>query len=180
MMITIRERDNVKEMEYDWYEIENACMDLKDLLIASNWEPDYIVGITRGGAIPAILLSQLLGIPMKPLMVNLRDHEDCTHDLGMAEDAYGYPAEENKKNILIVDDINDSGATIAWIKKSWQEACLPNDTRWNNIWGHNVRFATIVNNIASSEKVDYTTEQIDKSKEDIWVVYPWEAWHRGF
>ena len=41
----------------------------------------------------------------------------------MSEDAYGYPGsdtDENKKNILIVDDINDTGATFNWIKEDWE------------------------------------------------------------
>ena len=46
------------------------------------------------------------------------------------------------KNILIVDDINDTGATFNWIKKDWQSGCLPDNEAWNNVWGNNVRFAT--------------------------------------
>jgi hypoxanthine phosphoribosyltransferase len=95
----------------------------------------------------------------------------------MAEDAFGSTREDGfptPKNILIVDDINDQGSTIAWIKEDWQSGCLPNDERWNHIWGQNVRFATLTNNLASKESVDYSVWEVNKAEEDCWLVYPWE------
>ena len=143
-----------------------------------NWRPDYIVGITRGGSIPAVLLSQYLEIPMQSLDVSLRDGGSTVSNCGMAEDAFGYNAAEVGdplcKNILVVDDINDQGSTIAWIKKDWQESCLPNDARWEHVWGQNVRFATLTNNLASKEDVDYSVWEVNKVEEDCWLVYPWE------
>jgi len=78
------------------------------------------------------------------------------------------------KNILVVDDINDQGSTIAWIKQDWQSSCLPNDARWEHVWGQNVRFATLTNNLASKESVDYFIWEVNKVEEDCWLVYPWE------
>jgi hypothetical protein len=95
----------------------------------------------------------------------------------MAEDAFGSTREDGfpmPKNILIVDDINDQGSTIAWIKEDWQSGCLPNDERWDHIWGQNVRFATLTNNLASKESVDYSVWEVNKAEEDCWLVYPWE------
>ena len=40
-----------------------------------------------------------------------------------------------RKNILIVDDINDTGATFNWIKEDWPSGCLPMDTRWGSSLG---------------------------------------------
>jgi hypoxanthine phosphoribosyltransferase len=106
----------------------------------------------------------------------------------MADDAFGIVAEEDRavyksrwdpamrKNILIVDDINDTGATFNWIKQDWQSSCLPNEEEtWNTVWGNNVRFATLTNNDASDfDDVRYTCHEINKSEEDVWLVYPWE------
>ena len=167
----------MKKVFYNWQQIEGVCLDIVRQMQQDDWMPDYIVGITRGGAIPAVLISQFLDVPMKPLMVNLRDNPDTVSDLGMADDAYGYNSdigEQVCKNILIVDDINDTGATIAWIKKDWQSSCLPDDARWNHVWGQNVRFATLTNNLASKEEVDYSVWEVNKAEEDCWLVYPWE------
>ena len=190
----------MKKIYYSWAQIEGAIVDIARQLQKDQWHPQYIVGITRGGAIPAVMLSQYLGVPMRPLEVSLRDGGECVSDCGMAEDAFGYPKQEiyvedendigavldaassllempeapNYKNILVVDDINDSGATIAWIKKDWQTSCLPNDPDWEHVWGNNVRFATLTNNLASTESVDYSVWEVNKSEEDCWLVYPWE------
>ena len=167
----------MKKVYYSWKDVEGACLDIARQVVASQWRPDYIVGITRGGAIPAVMLSQFFGIPMRPLQVSLRDGGDCVSDLGMAEDAFGH--EEDPKNILIVDDINDQGSTIAWIKQDWPSGCFPDHNQWTKTWGYNVRFATLTNNMASKETVDYSVWEVNKAEEDCWLVYPWEEFWRN-
>jgi xanthine phosphoribosyltransferase len=136
------------------------------------WRPDYIVGISRGGLLPAVMISHYFEIPMKPLQVSLRDGGDCVSDLGMAEDAF-----EGKK-ILIVDDINDQGSTINWIKKDWPSGCFPSDERWGNVWGNSVRFAVVVDNLSSQSMINmsYWGMEVNKAEEDIWIEFPYEEW----
>ena len=43
--------------------------------------------------------------------------------------------EYDKKKILIVDDLNDSGATINWIMNDWMDACKKNSPAWDDVWG---------------------------------------------
>lgn len=152
-----------------------------------NWKPDYIVGLTRGGLIPAVMLSQYLNIPMHTLNVSLRDSSiGPESNLWMSEDAFGYDSNPDttikcnsllKKKILIVDDINDSGATLNWIKDDWQGSCLPSAVDWNYVWGNNVRFAVLINNEASEFKdPNYVGKFINKAEKDEWCVFPWENW----
>ncbi len=182
----------MKKVYYSWRQVEGAVLEITRQMSIDNWRPDYIVGITRGGATPAILLSQYLNVPMRPLEVSLRDGGECVSDLGMAEDAFGcVPLEEQekiksrwdpsfKKKILIVDDINDSGATLEWIKKDWPSGCYPNEENvWNSVWHHNVRFAVLTNNMSSNFKgIDYYAWEVNKHEEDCWLVYPWEEFWR--
>jgi hypoxanthine phosphoribosyltransferase len=157
------------------------------------WRPDYIVGLTRGGLVPATMLSHYMNIPMQTLNVSLRDSEiGPESNLWMAEEAFGYVPKdltviENagrsdpafKKNILIVDDINDTGSTLNWIQEDWRSGCLPDDPAWDNVFGNNVRFAVLINNEASKFKdVDYVGLHINKMEEPIWCVFPWEEWWR--
>ena len=141
-----------------------------------DWRPDYIVGLTRGGLIPAVWLSEYLDIPMHTLEVKLRDHSNTESNLWMAEDAFGYNTEP--KNILIVDDLNDTGATLDWIIKDWQSSCLPNDPKWDNVWSNNVRFAVLLDNLSSkfSRSVDYCGAEITTAEDPSWIVFPWENW----
>lgn len=155
-------------------------------LIADDWRPDYIVGITRGGLTPAVMISHYLKIPLYTLKVALRDG-DTECNAWMSEDAFGYSLDvdgkqlpssvDNRKRILIVEDINDTGETIAWIKQDWQASCRPDDMdSWDDIWHETVRFAVLVNNAASKANVDYTGCDINKAEDDAWIVFPWEAW----
>jgi hypoxanthine phosphoribosyltransferase len=158
---------------------------------ADDWRPDYVVGLTRGGLVPAVMLSHYLEVPMETLKVSLRDSDHGPEsNLWMAEEAFGYvPKEEqlladfdysiNAKNILVVDDINDTGATLNWIREDWPSGCLPDHERWKTVWGNNVRFAVLINNEASEFKdVDYVGMSINKLEEPIWCVFPWEEWWR--
>ena len=139
----------------------------------ARWRPDYIVGLTRGGLIPATMLSHWMQVPMHTLNVSLRDGSELgpESNLWMAEDALA------GKNILIVDDINDSGATLEWIKKDWPSGCFPHDVAWNEVWNESVRFAVLVNNEASEfKRIDYAASYINKAEEDQWIDFPWETW----
>lgn len=182
----------MKKIHYSWQDVKNQTQEILRQLHNDDWRPDYIVGITRGGAVPAVMISQYLEIPMRPLEVSLRDGGQCVSDCGMAEDAFGYVPQDCidhtaavhggksdpafQKNILIVDDINDSGATINWIKKDWAGSCLPSHPVWNEVWGNNVRFATLIDNAASDALVEYRAVEIDKVKDPCWIVFPWEEW----
>lgn len=165
----------IKKHHYSWQDIERACTNIALQMYKDNWRPDYIVGITRGGNVPATILSNMLDIRCEALKVSLRDDQfGPESNLWMSEEAFGYALP--KKKILIVDDINDTGATFNWIKQDWQSSCLPDDDKWNTVWGNNVRFATLTDNGASSfGEVNYTCHEINKAEEDIWLVYPWEC-----
>lgn len=170
-----------------WSQTQGMVLEIARQLTNDQWKPDIIVGITRGGAVPAVLLSQYLSVPMVPLAVSLRDHPTTTSACDLAETALGYvPLEQRehaarceqsdlfKKNILIVDDINDSGATVRWIKNDWRRSCLPAHPKWNSVWDKNVRFAALVNNLSSSEHINYSAMSVDKFYEDVWIEFAWE------
>ena len=149
----------MKKVHYTDQDIRSFVHNIIRDMRRDNWQPDYIVGLTRGGLTPANMLSQYLEIPMETLKVSLRDSRTQSEsNCWMAEDAMGY--EKEPVNILVVDDINDSGATIAWIKQDWPGSCLPANEKWNSCWGTNVRFATVVNNLASTETVEYAAMEI--------------------
>ena len=161
---------NVKKHYYTWEDVEQMCFDIFKQIYQSNWRPDYIVGLTRGGNIPATILSHMMNVPAEALKISLRDHTSSVSDCCMAEDAY------NGKNILVIDDINDTGATLSYLCDDWKMSCIPNDPKWlMEVFGHNVKFATLTENLASEfDKVSFWSHEVNKAEEDVWLVYPWE------
>lgn len=166
----------LNKVYYSWQDINHQVAELVHQIITSDWKPDYIVGLTRGGVTPAVMLSHYLGVKMYTLDVRLREGDDVGPESNawMAEDAFGYV--QDPMNILIVDDINDTGATFNWIKQDWASGCLPDNPKWKNIWHDNVKFAVLTNNLASPTCVDYSAQEVNKAEEDCWLVYPWEEW----
>jgi hypoxanthine phosphoribosyltransferase len=160
--------------------IEKGIHTIVNGMYADEWRPDYIVGITRGGLIPAVMMSHLTGIKMYTLDVRLRDGNEQESAYWMAEDAFGIfqmgGTYEDKK-ILILDDINDTGATFQWIKEDWPAGCHPDEKhRWDEVWHKNVRFAALVNNLSSEFDVDYSSLEINKKENPEWIVFPHEEW----
>ena len=182
----------IKKHYYSWTDVEKMCVSIVNQMYADNWRPDYIVGLTRGGNVPATIISNMTGICCEALKVSLRDDKQghgSESNCWMAEDAYGYYTPETsgefvpgghsidrQKKILIVDDINDTGSTFNWIMQDWESGCMPHHLEvWEKVWGNNVRFATLTENLASEfDKVSYTCHEINKAEEDVWLVYPWE------
>lgn len=164
---------NTTKKYYNWQDVERAAQSIIMQMYKDEWRPDYIVGLTRGGLPLAVLISHMASVRMETLKVKLRDLNDnedgCESNCWMAEDAF------EGKNILIVDDINDTGATFDWITRDWPAGCLPNDPKWDNVFGNNVRFATMTENLSSNfELVKYHWDEVNKAEDDVWLVYPYE------
>ena len=97
-----------------------------------------------------MMLSHYLGIKMHTLDVRLRDGD-------IKENAKYLKTQMIKgANILIVDDINDTGATFKWIKDDWN---VPNDSTKSN-----VKFAALIDNLPSDFVVEYNGVEINKEE----------------
>lgn len=163
-----------EKLYLDYKAVENHVTKIGREILLSSWHPDIIVGLTRGGLLPATLLSQYLQVPMTALDVSLRDNSAIPNEscAWLADDALG-----KRTNILVVDDINDTGATIEWIIEDWQRSARPQSPEWNHVWGDSVRFAVVVDNESSNYKeCSYSGLDINKFEKDVWVVFPWEDW----
>jgi uncharacterized protein len=68
--------------------------------------------------------------------------------------------------LLFVEDINDSGRTIGELRAALAE---------QEAIAANIRFAVLLDNSRSAERVDYCFRSIDRSVTKDWFVFPWEA-----
>lgn len=156
-------------------DVKDMVSDILEQMMDDKFIPDFVVGITRGGLMPAVLISQRLSIPMETLKISLTDNFGKESKYWLENMATGYPYGHNIKNILIVDDINDTGKTMETLKNDWE---TNNKTffQWKQVWHNNVRFATLVNNEGSTFNTDYTSLRINKVLENTWIEFPWENW----
>ena len=121
-------------------------------------KPDMVIGIQRGGLIPAVHLSHYYDIPLQTMTVSFRDQSNVVGFDVLAK------VDPNIKT-LIIDDINDSGKTFNYIKE-------------RNKNNKNIIYCSLVDNLNSDFQVNYFGIEIDK-KEEQWVVFPWENWWSG-
>lgn len=130
-------------------------------IAADDWTPSFIIGIGRGGLAPAVYLSHATGLPMLSV-----DHSSKVEDFSDAPLVRLAARTRDGERLLFVDDINDTGATIGKLRAALAAAGAVSD---------GVRFATLLDNSQSSERVEYRAEVIDRRTRKDWFVFPWEA-----
>lgn len=157
-------RDDRSEPELAYIAYETFLEDVAEVarkLEAESWVPDFLVGVGRGGLVPAAFLSHRLDIPMLSVDVSSGDADFCDELLvKLAGKTTG------GRRILIIDDINDSGNTI----ESFRAALAAHGCD-----GSCVRVAVLISNLRSPAAVDYWSRTIDRALDKRWFVFPWEA-----
>ena len=135
-------------ISYSWDTINDLVTTIHNRVSA--WKPTHIVGITRGGLIPAVMLSHRLDLPMEVLGVSFRDNK-ATHHTKFK------PIPDAK--YLVVDDINDSGMTFSVVSQVFKNRHLHFIT------------AALINKEKSGFDVDFYGEMF---YDDNWINFPWE------
>ena len=123
-----------KKEYYDWKWVDDQLESIGEKLEAIK-SPEFVTGIPRGGLIPAVLLSHKFKIPY----------------IGL-EAAKTLPG-ALKRKVLVIDDIADSGNTLAQIER------------------HNFITATLAVRYNSLYTPTYVGTTIE---DDHWMVFPWE------
>ena len=91
----------------DWAYIDNWVNKLAELIRENEIKYDYIVALGRGGLIPGAMLSYKLDIKnLQNLGINTRQED------GKYLETLVYQRPTISGNVLVVDDINDSGKTF--------------------------------------------------------------------
>jgi hypoxanthine phosphoribosyltransferase len=141
-----------------WNKIYDMLFSQAEKIRQSGFKPDVIVGITKGGWVPARVLSDLLEIPD---LVTVR----VEFYLGVAETrnepvlTQGVSAAVTGKKALIVDDVADTGKSLQLAR----ERVLQQGAT-------EVRIATVYRKPWSLIKPDYY-----ETETSCWIVFPWET-----
>ena len=141
-----------------WSEVQRLCLRLASLIRDSNYEPDIVVAIARGGYVPARLLCDYLDIMA---LTSIKIEHYLAGSAKQEQAVIRYPlctAIENKR-VLLVDDVNDSGDTLD-VAVQHLLSFQPRE----------VRIAVMHHKISTHFKVDYQAKTIIKWR---WLIYPW-------
>lgn len=140
---------------YTWKDIDTAVSSIVSEL---KYEPELIVGIARGGLVPAVMFSHALNIPLEVLYWSTRDFQQSRLD------QLKFLAGLNKK-ILLVDDLVDSGKTIIQIKEAITKLDLDLD----------YKVAALINNVGQTKVIpDYYHDIIDRRVDERWIIFAYE------
>jgi len=124
---------------------------------SSSFNPDLIVGLARGGWCLARVLCDFLGV--KDLVSLKVEHWGITATPdGKAKLKYPFSMDLTGRNVLVVDDITDTGESMM-ISVNYVKSLNPRE----------VRTATLRHIEGSKFKPDYYAEDISWR----WVIFPW-------
>ena len=148
-------------MEKIYFTIEemiDSIRNISEQLTNSNFDPEVIISVNRGGCVPGIYLSHYIDKPHEVINIELRD-SNKEPDLNSIKEKIS-----QFRSVLIIDDINDSGKTIGVLK----------DLSKNLIT--KIHFAVLINKSESTSKVEFYGKTVNSKINDYWYVFPWENW----
>ena len=151
----------VRDMDFTFAMFERAMhriyMDVK------GDKPDIILGLARGGLIPAVRLSHLLGVPMEPLYWSLRDAERRDNIENIKEDLLT----RVDYKVLVVDDIVDSGKLMSEVVEYLCDGNYP-------MLGKIQTASLVYNKSQQLHKPYFYFQEIDRNVDTEWINFWWE------
>lgn len=142
-----------------WTDFAEASRELAVRVRASDFHPDVVIAIARGGLLLAGAVSYALGTKNCG-SINVEFYTGIDERLPepvLSAPMLDAPALAGKR-VLLVDDVSDSGHTLALVLRLLGETALE------------VRTATLYTKPRTVHVPDFTWRETDK-----WIVFPWSA-----
>lgn len=150
-------------LKLDYAKLHLYCDTIIDELKKLEFEPTHVVGISRGGLVPGVILSHKYNIPFLPVVWSTRDFAQS--------DYYGLLSlstllsNHTNSNVLLVDDICDTGLTL-------KSVFLMLNSMPQLDYKNRLKTATIYKKQTASFKVDAYADIV---ADETWVVFPYEV-----
>ncbi|MFW9974838.1 MAG: phosphoribosyltransferase [Candidatus Thorarchaeota archaeon] len=140
-----------------WQDVYTLTLQLSERIVNSGFVPDVIIGIARGGWIPARILSDVL---YASSLQNIRIEYYTDVGARGKEPQITQPltGSMEKKNVLLVDEVSDTGDTLHHAIEHVK-----------GLGAASIRSAVLHYKPTSIVKPDYFMVETTS-----WTVYPWE------
>ncbi len=141
-----------------WSKALNMCYRLAEIVMDSSEEFSTVVTISRGGLVPARIVSDVIGIDDFYVVRSkfwgvggrVSSEPDISHYEGL---------NLRGKEVLIVDEVIDTGTTMSRIVRLV-----------GSLGALKIKTAVLHYKTTSSFKPDYYVEKVEKW---VWIYYPW-------
>jgi len=140
-----------------WDEIYSMLLNLAGRIKESGFQPDLIVGVSRGGWIPGRILSDLLG-NAHTANVKIEFYVGIGQTTRKPVVTQAISEEIRNKRVLVVDDVADTGESMLVALEHVRER-----------GAGEIKTVTIYHKPHSKFKPDFFEETTSH-----WIVFPWE------
>lgn len=152
-----------------WKDIQDKCDTIVEQVQSSGFVPKHIVGLSRGGLVPATIIANQLkvrevyvhGYHSYDDDTNRRD-PDNPHGVMYQDVVYDLMRNCEGREVLIVDDLCDEGITMLGLLNRLEKKFSDGAVK--------VRCAALYCKEHSQFQPIYTGEMVD----NWWLVFPWE------
>lgn len=141
-----------------WNQIYAMLVRQAGKIRCSGFNPDVIVGVTRGGWIPARILSDLLGVS-ELATVRVEFYLNIAETRSNPVLKQSVSLEMTGKNALLVDDVADTGKSLLLAREHLQQKGAAE-----------VRVATVYRKPLSVIIPDFYEKETQ-----VWVFFPWDT-----
>jgi len=152
----------MSKLYFSFDDVKNSLHNINRQLVIDSWTPNIVIGPGRGAYVFGVMLSHYWNVPFEGFTWQTRDGNN-NNIQALEKILLDLP---KGSNVLVVDDINDTGSTLLGISRIIESQHTLQD----------VRYATIFNKTTSQFKdIDYTSIELTPDY-DPWVVFPYEQW----
>ena len=158
MLVSLMEQPSKKCELVTWQQVQDLAQRLAKNIRASGYKPDVIIAIARGGFIPARLLCDYLDI-FNLTSIRIIHYEKGNQISDQTRLISPLNTEVRNLNVLLVDDVSDTGDTLELAVKHIQEYSPTA-----------IKVAVLHHKQTSSFMPDFYAEKITTWR---WLTYPW-------
>jgi len=147
-------------IEYEiptWNQIHEMLIAQAKKIRKTSYQPDVIIGISRGGLVPARILTDLLEVP-EIATLQIEFYVDIAQPSIHPTLKQGLTTTVKNKKVLLIDDISDTGQSLKLAKSYLLD-----------LGAKEVKIATLYAKTATATKPDFVEKTTER-----WVVFPWE------
>ncbi|MGC8564864.1 MAG: phosphoribosyltransferase [Thermoplasmata archaeon] len=150
-------------MLVSWKHIESWVSQIMKKMEKKVYKPDVIIGLSRGGLVPARIISDYL--QLKDLYAIKTEHWGITATPdGQARITQGLPINIEGKKVLLVDDITDTGQSLS-VAFEYVKNFNPDE----------LKTATLLHITRSKFIPDFYAEEVPEEKW-TWFIFPWNVY----